>query len=107
MLTLYRRHSDTCPHRAKGQNYTKRSCPIWCDGEKNGKRVRKSVGVRDWARAVKRVAKWEDTTGELVREQTVAGAMESYLGDCRSRNLKQTTIISYRNTFDNLMTFCA
>ena len=43
MLNLYRRHVRKCPHRAKGQAYTKCSCPIWCDGELNGKRYRKSL----------------------------------------------------------------
>src|SRR3974390_3132757 len=31
--------------------YTKCSCPIWCDGELNGERYRRSVGLRDWNRA--------------------------------------------------------
>ena len=53
-LSLYRRHNPSCPHSGKDQNYTKCSCPIWCDGELDGKRFRKSVGLRDWARAVKR-----------------------------------------------------
>ena len=59
MLDLYRRHTPKCPHRAKGQGWTKCSCPIWCDGTLNGKRVRRSVGLRDWARAVKRIERWE------------------------------------------------
>jgi hypothetical protein len=36
MLNLYRRHLQTCPHRAKGQSYTKCSCPIWADGQLDG-----------------------------------------------------------------------
>lgn len=60
MLNLYRRHLHKCPHRTKGQSYTKCSCPIWCDGELNGKRYRKSLGTRDWGRAGRRAAKLEE-----------------------------------------------
>src|SRR5258708_16649781 len=60
MLNLYRRHVDGCAHRSKGQNYTKCSCPIWCDGELNGKRYRHSLGTRDWGRAGRRLAKLEE-----------------------------------------------
>ena len=53
MLNLYRRHLTTCPHRAKAENYTKCSCPIWCDGEINGDRVRHTLKTRDWQRAIR------------------------------------------------------
>ena len=59
-LNLYGRHVRKFPHRTKGQNYTKCSCPIWCDGELNGERYRRSVGLRDWNRAVKRIERWEE-----------------------------------------------
>ena len=51
MLTLYRRHLMGCPHAEKGRGFIKCNCPIWCDGELNGKRYRKSLGTRDWGRA--------------------------------------------------------
>ncbi len=60
MLTLYRRHLQKCPHAEKGAHYTKCNCPIWCDGELNGKRYRKSLGTRDWGRAGRRLAKLEE-----------------------------------------------
>lgn len=105
-LSLYRRHTSACPHRTKGQNYTKCSCPIWCDGELNGRRFRKSVGLRDWARAVKRIEKWETAPAKATKDYTLAGAIESYLGDCRARRLKTSTITSYRKTLDHLLAFC-
>ena len=106
MLNLYRRHTPKCPHADKGQNYIKCSCPIWCDGELNGKRFRKAVGVRDWARAVKRAEKWESAPGKAIKDQTIAGCIESYLADCRARRLKESTITSYRKTLDHLRAFC-
>ena len=66
MLNLYRRHlkpaadgTGGCPHRAKGAAYTKCVCPIWCDGDLNGKRYRHSLGTRNWGRAGLRLAKLE------------------------------------------------
>jgi integrase/recombinase XerD len=105
MLSLYRRHIAKCPHRGKGQNYTKCSCPIWVDGELNDKRYRKSVGLRDWARAVKRVEKWEAKPEQTVAIPTLAAATESYLSDCRARNLKETTLVSYWKNLEHLKAF--
>ncbi|MGA9623968.1 MAG: tyrosine-type recombinase/integrase [Bryobacteraceae bacterium] len=107
MLNLYRRHTDQCPHRAKGQNYTKCSCPIWWDGEIKGKRVRESSKTRDWARAVKRAEKREGGPEGAPIEVSVAEAIASYLGDCRARNLAGATIESYSKTLEHLAGFCA
>ena len=60
MLTLWRRHLRGCPHRKRGRLHTKCPCPIWCDGDLNGKRVRKSMDTRDWARAMRDLGKIED-----------------------------------------------
>ena len=60
MLSLWRRHLKNCPHRKKGRKATKCSCPIWCDGELNGKRIRKSLDAQDWARATRKLAGIED-----------------------------------------------
>jgi site-specific recombinase XerD len=60
MLSLWRRHLKTCPHRSKGRLFRKCGCPIWCDGEIDGKRIRQSLDTRDWARATRRLAKLED-----------------------------------------------
>jgi integrase/recombinase XerD len=105
-LNLYRRHLHKCPHREKGQNYTKCSCPIWCDGELHGKRTRESLETRDWARAIKRLEKLEtgpEGTRILV---SVAEGIASYLGDCRARNLAGSTIESYTKTLEHLSGFC-
>ena len=60
MLALWRRHLKDCPHRIKGRAHIKCACPIWCDGEVNGKRIRKSMDTRDWARAMRNLGKIED-----------------------------------------------
>ena len=60
MLNLYRRHTATCPHREKGRDYMKCSCPIWCFGEVDGKPIRKTMKTRDWARAGRKLHEMED-----------------------------------------------
>src|SRR5205814_1475591 len=67
MLSLWRRHLTGCPHRNKGRLCTKCSCPIWCDGEIDGKRIRKSMDTRDWARATRNLGRIEDPTYGLQR----------------------------------------
>jgi integrase len=62
MFSLWRRHESECPHKRKGRACTKCQCPIWCDGEVDGERVRKSLQTRDWARATRNLAKVEDPT---------------------------------------------
>ena len=53
MLALYRRHLKTCGHRAEGRAYIKCNCPIWADGDLDGKEFRKSLRTRDWQRAIR------------------------------------------------------
>ena len=62
VLSLWRRHLQNCPHRKKGPSCIKCSCPIWCDGEIDGKGIRKAMDTRDWARATRKLAKIEDQT---------------------------------------------
>lgn len=55
MLTIWRRHTATCPNRDKGLSYLKCACPLWADGYVNGRRtLRVSLGTRDLARARKK-----------------------------------------------------
>ena len=64
MLTLWRRHLQKCIHRAKGREYTKCSCPIWCDGDLNGERLRQSLKTRDWQRAIRLAERLERPNSE-------------------------------------------
>lgn len=104
-LNLYRRHTRSCRFRDKGAAYTKCSCPIWADGKLNGQRIRRAVGVRDWARAVKRVERWEERPAEITRS-TVSDSIAAYLADCKARNLAPSTITSYTKTLGHFEAFC-
>jgi len=87
MLNLYRRHSEKCKHHDDGQGYTKCRCPIWCDGELNGKRLRKSVGLRDWARAVKRTEKVARETADCRRRAKSNLAVKCFLAFITGRRV--------------------
>ena len=71
MLSLWRRHLDNCPFGAKGRKHTKCSCPIWCDGDVDGKRLRKSLETRDWARATRKLALIEDPSLVVRRQNCI------------------------------------
>jgi integrase len=79
MLSQYRRHEATCPHAEKGTSHTKCTCPVWCDGYIDGKRVRKSLKTRDWARAKRIMAGLEADVSEGRERKTVADAAELFL----------------------------
>jgi integrase len=56
MLSLYRRHLKNCPHRDQGRAFTeckKPKCPIWADGQLDGKRFLRSLKTNDWQRALR------------------------------------------------------
>ncbi|MGA2772312.1 MAG: site-specific integrase [Bryobacteraceae bacterium] len=73
----------------------------------NGKRFRQPAGLRDWARAVKRVEQWEAKPQQAGAVVNVDECVQSYLGDCRARNLADSTVRSYTKTLAHLSAFCA
>ncbi len=77
MLNLFRRHTPKCPHRKRGRTFVKCRCPIWADGELDGKRYRRSLKVRDWARAARKLAQLEERNG--VPSKSVKDAARAFL----------------------------
>src|SRR5947209_5390814 len=102
MLSLYRRHLQKCPHRSKGQAYTKCSCPIWCDGDLDGDRYRRSLETRDWQRAIRKIAALEDP--QAPRVKPVKEAIAAFLNHVAS--LEHSTQRKYRNVLAKLEEFC-
>lgn len=90
MLTLWRRHVKACQHRKKGRLYTKCDCPIWCDGEVDGQRVRKSMDTHDWARAVRKLAAIEDPNYGL-RPCAQPGCSELVEGGRCERHIREVS----------------
>jgi integrase len=105
LTTIFRRHTATCPHKAKGRDHLKCSCPLWGDGYENGKRIfRQSLGTRDMARARKKAAALEASDTKLVKP--VKDAKDAFLDYRRSQGYQDSTIRKYRNALNKLKDFC-
>lgn len=102
MLNLWRRHTPTCAHRKKGRAYVKCKCPIWADGELEGKRFRRSTGLKDWQRALRKIAVWEHPDAPSLK--TITEAVDAFQRRCRA--LAPSTQRKYRNVFRQLHAFC-
>ncbi len=104
MLTIWRRHTAECPHRAKGRDYLKCECPLWADGYIDGRRtLRQSLKTRDMARARKRAVLIESPDGQVYKP--LADAIAAYLVNCQ--HLNTNTQRKYRNRLQKqLQPFC-
>jgi len=96
-LNIYRRHLESCKHRDKGAAYTKCACPIWCDGELNGRRYRKSLGVRDWQRAMRKLAALE--TPGTRQPKPLSEAIDAFH---QAADLAPSTTVKYRRVLRTL-----
>ena len=107
MLTAHRRHKKSCPHRDKGWNYTLCGCPVWCGGLLHGKRIMRSLHTSNWERALHRITLLESgQESDVAPDQsvvTVDRAARDYLTELAARNLKPATIVSYKQTLENLV----
>lgn len=91
-----------CPHRAKGREHVKCSCPIWCDGELNGKRLRQSMKTRDWARAGRKAAALENPEAPQLKPVSEAiAAFEQHV-----QSLEPSTQRKYKNVLRHFGAYC-
>jgi hypothetical protein len=111
MLTIYRRHTNRCPHREEGRRYRRCRCPIWADGTLAGEHIRRSTGLQNWEKAQQRVREME-ATGQ--REEptepeedivTVRFACERFLEDTLTRGLAESTMRKDRQLTKQLIAF--
>jgi integrase/recombinase XerD len=112
MLTIYRRHQKDCEHQSDGRKYRRCRCPIWLDGTLGEGRMLKSLGTRDWTRALEISRQWElDGREALMNDAepgpiTVAIATEEFVADAKARELNERTIYKYKLLFKHLSAFC-
>ncbi len=123
ILTLYRRHLPACKDRETAE-HSKCSCPIWVDGQVDGKRCRRSLKTRNWQRALRLAEQLERPSSErsdLVpcgqpgcservkrgrcekHEKTVAAAIRAF-HDAHT-DLEHATKKKYERTLKNLLTY--
>jgi len=108
VLTIYRRHRRGCAHRREGRKYRRCQCPIWADGFLGDREVRKSLRLRDWAKAQDVVRQWEAEGRQTVEESqlvSVSEATEKFLADAEARGLREPTLYKYRLLFRQLQDF--
>jgi len=118
---LFRSHERSCPHRKKGRAYKKCRCPIWIDFSLGGKRIFKSLRIRNWQLAEDLLREWE--TNELHKHEqtklsrigepdkesepkghTVADACADFLADARAR-LGESMLYKYGLNLGRLQVF--
>jgi len=102
-MLIFRRHTPECPHKAKGREHLKCSCPLWADGTLNGKRHLKSLKTRDMARAVRRAADIESPNAPVL--VPIQDAVKAFMEHCA--DLEESTRRKYRNTLSHLEEFAA
>lgn len=103
-MLIWRRHTPACPHRDKGRDFLKCSCPLWADGYSNGRRtLRVSLKTREYARAIKRAAALDSP--DAVIYKPLSEAIAAYLVNCQ--HLNENTQRKYRNRLKKqLLPFC-
>jgi len=102
MLTIFRRHSRKCPHRSKGRDWRKCSCPINIEGYLGEKYIRDSLGIRSWDAAQARVRDLEAQS--LFPEEvtdgpvTIEHGVDQFLKDAKARHIADSTYTKLRCT---------
>lgn len=97
MLTISRRHS-AAKCKQTSRTFRRCSCPIYCDGTLNGRRIKKSLKTRNWQRAQQLVQEIE-AAGHEPNKITVKSACDSFIRDAETRELKPATIAKYKLLF--------
>lgn len=107
MLQLYRRHVKSCRFwSGKSTNGNRRDhncrCPVWVDGYLSGKRVNRSLKLRDWTRANQIVRDWE-IAGTIQHDQNedhagmpIEDACDAFMADAEAQRLSEASLKKYR-----------
>ena len=101
-LKLWRRHVPGCPglDKKRSHDYVKCACPIWVDGELNGRRHRRSMKTCDWYRASKRRDALESPESRAARPMVDAIATwEAQLSLAEGTEQKYKRLMRYLGDF--------
>lgn len=108
MLTIYRRHSENCPHRDKGRKWNRCKCPIW---GRDGRKPQFSLGERDWT-AAQKVAQGYDVNGGQLEPRIETGAglvsesITRYRAEMDGRHLRASSKKKYNALLASFEKFC-
>jgi|SRR5579863_7054930 len=102
-MHIWRRHTAKCPHRDKGREFRKCSCPLWADSYWDGRRAfRVSLKTRDMVRALKKAATLDQP--DALVHVPVTKAVDAFMQHCA--DLEYSTRRKYKNTLNHLEEFC-
>lgn len=108
MLSLFRRHSQTCSHRQDGRRWKRCKCPIWVDGTNFGAEVRQSMKTRDWGKAEEGLTRLKKSPVFKVDEpKTIEEAVLAFREDAEARHLNPDTLRKHANLLNPLVSFSA
>jgi integrase/recombinase XerD len=109
MLTIYRRHTKDCQHKAEGRAYRRCKCPVWADGFLGRTEVRKSLGTSDWNKALEIINHWQTEKAVLPETDngpiTIIWATSEFEADAIARGLQERTVYKYKILFRQLKAF--
>jgi integrase/recombinase XerD len=107
MLTLYRRHIQSCRHYEadNARDHRNCTCPIWTQGTLNGKPIRESLQLTSWEAANKRIQEWEAAGRRATRHKIVADAWRDFISDAQARHLSDSVIRKYSLLSRQMETF--
>ena len=100
MLTLYRRHVQTCAKKSRKDKRCR--CPVWVEGTLGGDYIRRSLDVTSWEAGSAIVNRWSEAgkVGEVKSGSVfIAEAVEKYLADATARGLRPATITKLKSIF--------
>ena len=107
MLIAYRRHNpDRCSCSSRVE--VKCRCPIWVAGRlPDGTKIRRTLNIRDWARAQKLVRDWEveGVKPRVEQRATIEDWRKQFLQEAASRHLASETVRKYKYLFGRLEEF--
>lgn len=101
MLTLFRRHTKSCPHRSR--TYRRCQCPIHVEGTLAGEEIRRSLDLTSWDAASGLVMQWTAAgrIGAGASEPArIDAAVTKYVADARARHLAEATISKLTTVFE-------
>ena len=98
MLTIFRRHLAECKFRTR--KYKNCQCPLWVQGVLDGRKIRKSLDLRNWEAAQRLVRDWEaNPSGGAV---TISEACDKFIADAIARNVSQAIVRKIRHLTSEL-----
>jgi len=100
VIALYRRHLEACKFTSRKDRSCR--CPIWADGTVHGRKVRKSLDLRNWEAAVRLIREWEIHAPE--KTVAISDACDRFIADAKARKLREGSILKYEQAVKSLRT---